>query len=83
MSLSNERGSLLIAMLAATLLTCCIALARSPSHYGVYATFDGTLFELRVALPALCVRVRAVLLDELARLSSVSLCGNCQRESWS
>jgi hypothetical protein len=82
---TQVRGSALVATLAAVLLGWCAIRAPASGHYGLRASFDGVQLELRLALPALCVQVSAVLLEEVASLKSVSLCTHCgyQERSWS
>ncbi len=61
---TQVRGSTLVATLAAVLLGWCAIGAPASGHYGLHASFDGAQFELRLALPAICVQVSAVLLEE-------------------
>ena len=82
---TRVRGSTLVATLAAVLLGWCAIGAPASGHYGLHASFDGTQFELRLALPAICVQVSAVLLEKATESKSVSLCTHCgyQERSWS
>ncbi|HKE43277.1 MAG TPA: hypothetical protein VKB41_01945 [Steroidobacteraceae bacterium] len=75
--LRQVRGSTLVATLAAVLFSWC-ALDASSGHYGLHATFDGEQFELRLVLPAFCVRISAVTVDGTTDFRSVSLCTLCR-----
>jgi len=82
---TQVRGSTLVATLAAVLLGWCAVEAPASGHYGLHASFDGAQFELRLALPAICLKVSAVLLEQATGVRSVSVCTHCgyQERSWS
>ncbi|HZF26428.1 MAG TPA: hypothetical protein VEZ88_09220 [Steroidobacteraceae bacterium] len=84
--LRQVRGSTLCCAVAALLFSWCAIDASASGHYGLRATFDGERFELRLTLPALCLRISAVTFDGMPDLRSVSLCTRCsgkQERSWS
>jgi len=84
--LKQVRGSTLIATLAAVLFSWCAIDASASGHYGLKATFDGEQFELRLTLPAFCLRISAVTFDGSTDFRSVSLCTHCngvEEHSWS
>jgi hypothetical protein len=82
---TQVRGSTLVATLAAVLLGWCAIAAPASGHYGLHASFDGAQFEVRLALPALCLRLSAVLFEQATSQKSVSVCAHCgyQERSWS
>jgi hypothetical protein len=78
------RGSTLIATLAAVLFSWCAIEAAASGHYGLKASFDGDQFELRLTLPAFCLRISAVTSDGMTDFRTVSVCTHCRAErSWS
>jgi hypothetical protein len=82
--LRQVHGSTLIATLAAVLFSWCAIDASASGHYGLKATFDGDQFELRLTLPAFCVRISAVTFDGRTDFRTVSICTHCAQErSWS
>jgi hypothetical protein len=84
--LRQVRGSTLIATLAAVLFSWCALDTSASDHYGLKATFDGDQFELRLTLPAFCLRISAVTFDDVTNLRSVSICTHCggtPERSWS
>ncbi|HEY7377070.1 MAG TPA: hypothetical protein VH542_00140 [Steroidobacteraceae bacterium] len=82
--LRQVRGSTLSCTLAALLFSWCAIEASASGHYGLKASFDGDQFELRLTLPAFCLRISAVTSDRMTDFRTVSVCGHCMQErSWS